>query len=251
MLRENNIHVTAGTSGRNLGPGTMAALVIDDSLEAVRRRAVHFQKVELQTPATGRYDNSGISYGEFESNLQRHTVTETDLGVGIPGIFQIDGAYSTSSAIANYRKKVKFYFQSSQLISKAIVVFDQISLAPEFVTKVTEACGARASAERVDKLLACLSEYGQFVPSNVMVGGRITLHTSKELNDISDAEATQDQLKLAADATFRASGSPPVDAKGKAGKKNSKSTTVKTAEQVAALNFAVKGGAEFHGFFPS
>ena len=195
MLRENNIHVTPATSGRGLGAGTMAALVLRNALEPANRRAVRFNKVELQTPTSVRYDNSGISHGEFESNLQRHAVTVSDLSIGIPGLFQVDGAYSTSSAIASYQKKVKIYFQSSQLISKAKVVVDQISLAPEFVTEITEACNAETDLDRAEKLLTCLGEYGQFVPTSIMVGGRITLHTSKELNDRSDTEATEEQLE--------------------------------------------------------
>lgn len=217
LLGENNIQLSTRTyPDDDSGLGAMAAYVVSKQLTAADPLGVRFSKLELRTPDIQRRDSVGFSYAEFESNLQRQWVVQWSLGFGIPGIFKVNSTYSDSSAISTHERKITIHFQASQLIPKAKVVIDDtdISLDPRLVAEIAAACDARNPDQvKADRLLGHLMDYGHFVPLSLMLGGRISLMTSKELNDRSEFESVKRQLKAAADARFSADG-VPVEAGG-------------------------------------
>ena len=247
LLGENNIQLSTRTYlDDDSGLGAMAAYVVSRQLTAADPLGVRFSKLELRTPDTQRRDSVGFSYAEFESNLQRQSVVQSSLGFGIPRIFKVNSSYSDSSAISTHEQKTTIHFQASQLIPKAKVVFDDtdISLDPRLVAKIAAACDARNPDQvKADRLLGHLMDYGHFVPLSLMLGGRISLMTSRELNDRSEFESVKRQLKAAADARFSADG-VPVEAGGGGGVGISTTSSTPMSAQAAGLLMELKGGNE-------
>jgi hypothetical protein len=240
LLAKNNIDLRARVV-EDKKVGAMPGFVLGATLLEARHFAVHFSKVTLSTPAVGRRDSVSLTYTEFESNLQRQTVVAGSTGIGIPGIFKVDASYRDASAVSTYDKKVKAHFQASQLIPKAHVIFneDDITLDPQLITKIENACSGKAGA--AENLLNVLKDYGHFVPLSMLLGGRISLHTSTELSDRSQFEIRKTELKTAADAKFSADG-VPVAAGGGVGVGTGTTTTTTLSQQAESLLMEVRGG---------
>ena len=245
LLAKNNIDLRARVvedkKNEKKKVGAMPGFVLGATLLEARHFAVHFSKVTLSTPAVGRRDSVSLTYTEFKSNLQRQTVVAGSTGIGIPGIFKVDASYRDASAVSTYDKKVKAHFQASQLIPKAHVIFneDDITLDPQLMTKIENACSGKAGA--AENLLNVLKDYGHFVPLSMLLGGRISLHTSTELSDRSQFEIRKTELKTAADAKFSADG-VPVAAGGGVGVGTGTTTTTTLSQQAESLLMEVRGG---------
>jgi MAC/Perforin domain/Jacalin-like lectin domain len=239
LLKANNIDLMK-TDARELG--AMRAVVVGKTLRPANYFGVHFSRVKLSTPTDTRVDRASISYTEFESNLQRQTVAESSIAFGVPEIFKVDASYRDASAISTHDRKVQIFFQASQLIPKADVVFkeDDITLDQDLITKIEKACSGARPAEN---LLVVLEDYGQFVPMSILLGGRITLHTSTELSDRSQFEMRKTELKTAADARFSVDG-VPVKAGGGAGVGTQTTGTQTLSQQAGSLTMQLRGGNE-------
>ena len=244
LLAANNIDLRK-TGANELG--AMRAFVVGEALEPANHFGVHFPRVKLSTPGFNRVDRVSFSYKEFESNLQRQTVAASSIGFGIPGIFRVDASYRDVSAIATHEKKVTIHFQASQVIPKANVVFKEgdITLAPELVRKVDEACVGKAQAGKAqaEALLNVLRDYGHFVPLSMFLGGRISLYTHTELSDRSQFETVKREFKAAADARFSLDG-VPVEAGGGGGGGTGNTEHERWIEQGKLLSMELKGGNE-------
>ena len=202
LLAENNIDLV-GRPGKDGGKvGVMRALVVGATLAPSPHYAVHFSAVKLQPHGIDeRIDTVSHAYSEFESNLQRQLVVSSQIGGGIPKIFDMGASYNDVSAMQENEREVTIHLQSSQFIRKAQIVVnrDHISLDPEFIRKVEEAISARDPA---GKLFQILSQYGHFVPTNIYLGGRISLLTSDKQSDRSKFETAKHEFGAAAKGRF-------------------------------------------------
>jgi hypothetical protein len=237
LLQENYIALLKGGADE---VGTMQPFLLGRTLEAAGSNAVQFSQVNVSPAQLGRVDSVGFSYTEFESNLQRQTTVASSTGFGIPGIFQVDASYRGASAVSTYDKTVRIYFQSSQLVPKADVIFDKndITLAPKFIATIQRACAGTAVG-----LLNELKDYGHFVALRRVLGGRMTLHTSTELRDRSQFEARKTELKTAADARFSVDG-VPAEAGGGGGVSDQNAQTATSSQQDKSLYMELRGGDE-------
>jgi hypothetical protein len=243
LLAANNIDLRARVVEDKKKVGAMPAFVLGTTLQPANPSGVHFPKVTLSTPNVNRLDIVTFSYTEFESNLQRQTVAATSTGFGVPGIFKVDASYRDASATSTHDKQVRIYFQASQVIPKANVVFkeDDITLAPELVTKIENACSGKTHP--AENLLDVLRDYGHFVPLSMLLGGRISLHTSTELGERSQFEQRKTELKTAADARFSVDG-VPVEAGGGGGVGTQTTGTQTLSQQAKSLSMELRGGNE-------
>lgn len=243
LLQANNVRPVPTTGAAGETRWEMAAFVVGNDLEPAPRRAVRFRQLSMLTPEKHSIDHAGYSYREFESNLQKHMVSTSELEFGIPSIFKVSSSYSQSSATAAYEKTVKIHSEASQLIPKARIVIndDQITLDPDFVKKINSISGTKR--EKTDKLLDLLKEYGHFVALQMMVGGRLTFYSSTELSDKADFETVKREFKAAADARFTIEG-VPVEAGGGTGVGTGQTGTVKTVAQAKSLHMELQGGDE-------
>jgi hypothetical protein len=240
LLKANNIDLQQQDDGL----AAMRAYTLDKTLEPANRYGLRVAKVTLRPDDGNRQDGQSLGYSETTSNLQRQTVTSSSGGIGIPGIFKLDMSYSSAVATAERSKSVRIYFQASQVIPKARVAVEEedISLAPAVVDRIRRAVDRGAAEE----LLDVLRDNGHFVPTNLVLGGRITLHTSTELDDASSFAAMEQKLAAAADARFSAEGIP-VETGGGAGRGSSERAESSVVQQSKQLRLELKGGVESLG----
>ena len=211
------------------------------TLEPANQFGVLLAKVFCYGADGDRWDAQSLSYSEFASSLQRQSMTSASTGAGIPAIFKFDGAFTNAVATAESSRSVRVYFQASQVISKARVNIEEedISLDPTLVGKIRGAVGRKAPEE----LLDVLRDYGQFVATTLILGGRITLHTSTELDNKLTFEAVERTFKTAADARFSVDGIP-VEAGGGVGNGTWERANTSTIQQAKSLKMELKGGTE-------
>ncbi len=241
LLKVNNIDLQQQD---DTGLAAMRAYTLEKTLEPANRYGLRVTKVTCQPDDANRQDGQSLSYSETTSNLQRQTVTSSSGSIGIPGIFKLDMSYSGAVATAERSKSVRIYFQASQVIPKARVSVEEedISLAPALVEKIRTAVDRGAAEE----LLEILRDNGHFVPTSLVLGGRITLHTSTELDDASTFTALESKLAAAADARFTAEG-VPVEVGGGAGVGSSERAESSIVQQSGQLKMELKGGIESLG----
>jgi MAC/Perforin domain len=237
LLKDNHIDLQKRGAGE---VGTMQPFIVGSTLQVAGSDAVQFSQVKVLPQEVNRLDVVGFSYTEFESNLQRQTTVASSTEFGIPGVFQVDASYRDASAVSTYDKTVKIYFQDSQSVPKADVIFDKndITLAPKFITTIEQACSGTP-----ERLLNELKDYGHFVALRRVLGGRITLHTSTELRDRSQFETRKIELKTAAKARFSVDGVPLKGGLG-GGKGKQKTQTQSLSEQAKSLLMELRGGDE-------
>jgi hypothetical protein len=163
LLAQNGVYLSKKQvdANDNSGLGAMHAYVVGDDLHPSLKYAVRLKKVTLEPPSTKRKDNVAYSYDEFESDLQRHLISENELSAGIPKLFKATASYGYASASAAHDSTVSVYFTANQWVAKAHVILDKkdITLDPEFVQAVTDACSTGKSTHlKVRALLAVLKE---------------------------------------------------------------------------------------------
>lgn len=220
--------------------GEMPALILTGGTLAQSHHAgVHFDQVEFRSPPIAAVYSAGTSYSEVESKLQRQCVTASTAAVGMPGIFQVDASYNTASSRAAHDQQIRIFVQASRIVSKAEIVFvqDRLSLAPEVIREIEKACGPGTVAEQAGRLLAQLERYGHFVPTSIIMGGRLTLYTSEILKDHSEFESVSNELRVAAKARFESG-----KGAGDTGVKTGQEAFAHTAEQEGELYSEAKGG---------
>lgn len=243
LLAENGIDLV-GRQGEDGGKvGVMRALVVGAVLAPSMHYAVRFSEVRLQPHGLDeRIDTVSHAYSEFESNLQRQFVASSQIGGGIPKIFNLDASYNDTSAMQENEQEITIYLQSSQFIRKAQVVFKKshISLDPEFKREVEAACSAKTPAA---ELLKTLRLYGHFVPMNIYLGGRITLLTSDEQSDRSTYQTAKHEFDTAAKGRFTVD-AIPLKADGSLGFLDATTITRHLSDQAQKLRMELRGGNE-------
>ena len=243
LLAENNIDLV-GRPGKDGGKvGVMRALVVGATLVPSPHYAVHFSAVKLQPHGIDdRIDTVSHAYSEFESNLQRQLVVSSQIGGGIPKIFNMGASYNDVSAMQENEHEVTIHLQSSQFIRKAQIVVnrDHISLDPEFIRKVEEAISARDPAGQLFKILR---QYGHFVPTNIYLGGRISLLTTDKQSDRSKFATAKHEFGAAAKGRFTVD-AIPLKADGSLGVLDATTITKLLTEHAQSLRMELRGGNE-------
>jgi hypothetical protein len=243
LLAENGIDLLATTDKAGQKSGAMKAVVVDPVLTPSTRYAVRFTELKIQPHGLAdRFDTVSHSYSEFESNLQRQLVASAKIGGGIPKIFNLEASYNDASAMQQNERGVTIYLQASQFLPRAQVAFSaaNLSVEPGFVNEVETACSAR---QPVEQLLKVLREYGQFVPTSIYLGGRITLRTSDEQADRSQYQKIEREFGTAARARFKVD-AVPVEAGGGAGILHQTTSTETLSTQAQSLKMELWGGDE-------
>jgi hypothetical protein len=248
LLNINNVRMAEDAQGCASAP----AFVLDGGLDFARSTGVAFSRLALRTPSDTRVDNLGYSHHEFESQLQRQLTASGSLHGGIPSLFSMSSSYRHASTIATRQQSILVYFQATQLIPKAEVVFDRddVSLSPDFTRAIHAAVGrlesdsgAKSIANAALDLLAALKTYGHFVPMSVILGGRITLVSSKNLRDQQEIHTASDAFSLAASAKFSIEG-VPIKAGAESDLGRNASDQVRRIAQQFTLTMTLRGGDE-------
>lgn len=220
--------------------GEMPALVLAaGTLTPSNQAGVHFDKVEFRSPPGEAEYSAGTSYSKFESSLQRQCVTETTATVGMPGIFKVDASYNSTASRSMHEQKIEIFVHASRMVRKAEIIFvrDKLSLEPEMIAKLEQACAPGKTAKTVGGLLDLLDEYGHFVPTSIFMGGRVTLSTSKELSDHSEFNSVSHEIRIAAKARLESGRGG-----GSTGGGTTQQATTSTAYQASELQAEVRGG---------
>lgn len=241
LLKANNIDMQKQD---DTGLAAMRGYTLGTTLEPATRYGLRIAKVSCRPDDANRQDTQSLTYSEITSSIQRQTVTSSSNSIGVPLVFKFDTSFSSAVATAENSTSVRIYFQASQVIPKARVNIaeEDISLAPSVVEKIRRAVDRKDAVE----LLDVLQDNGHFVPTSLVLGGRITLHTSTELTDASTFAATKSKLGAAADARFEVEGFP-VEVGGGAGHGSAEKAERSVSEQSRKLQMELKGGIESLG----
>lgn len=238
LLRANNIDLKKRDAD---GLARMRGYSLDRALTPANHFGILIAKVschpEEETMTTGQ----SLTYNETTSNLERQTVAASKAGAGVPGIFKFDASYTNAAATAERTRSVRIYFQASQRIPKARVTIERedISLDPLVVTRISNA----VRDDSATALLDTLRDYGHFVPTTIVLGGRITLHTSTEIDDESTFSSTEQTFGAAADARFEVE-AVPVKAGGGVDAGIWNKFEESTTRQAKSLHMELRGGNE-------
>jgi hypothetical protein len=251
LLAKNNIFLSTKRMSPHdhSGLGAMAAYVVGDSLEPARKLAVRIKKVRLNTPSTGREGSVAFSYNAFESHLQKHLVSDTNLSAGIPKLFKVDTKYSYATASAAHQQTVSIHFSAMQWVAQAHVQIDEkdIVLDDSFVQEIKAVCESKKSAgERVRDLLSVLDAYGHFVPLSIHLGGRISLSEVTNLSDWSTFETVKHRFEAAASARVKVR-SVPVQGGGGQGVLQWTTQDESLQQHATNLKLQVQGGNKLIG----
>jgi hypothetical protein len=189
LLANNNVFMSTKQIRRDdkSGLGAMSAYVIrEDAIEPAHEVAVRIKKVNLVAANVGREGTVSYSYSAFESNLQKHLVSDTKLSAGIPKLFKADAAFGYASAGAAREQTVNIHFAATEWVAQGRIKIreDDITLDDSFVQKVKAVCESKGwPAKKANDLMNVLDDYGHFVPTDIIVGGRITLTEDTQLTD--------------------------------------------------------------------
>lgn len=235
LLKANDINLDAG------GRATMRGYSLGKTLTAANGFGIRVARLSCHTADGDLTTGASVTYDEVTSSIERQSAAASNAGGGVPGIFRFDASFTNSAATAERSQSVRVYFQASQRIPKARVQIERedISLDPKFVDRIRAAVAAGTAEELLDHL----RDYGQFVPTALILGGRMTLHTSTQLDDASRFAATEAKLAAAADARFEVEGTPGEAGLGAAHGRWDKfeATTVTQAKELA---MELRGGNE-------
>jgi hypothetical protein len=235
LLNRNKIDLAEEGAGQS---GTMQPYILGKTLTSAGSDAVHFARVKVLTPDTTGTTRVGFAHTEFESHLQRQSASAASTNFGIPGIFKVDASYRDASSMFTDSATVRVFFQASQLVPKAKVVFDSadITLAPTFVDRIAKACLGKA-----EDLLDTLQEYGHFVALTKILGGRMTLDKTTDISDKSQIDARERELTTDADARFAVDG-VPLEGGAKLDDKDKEVKISRLTEQALHLHMELTGG---------
>lgn len=227
------------------GLGAMSAYVIrEDAIEPAHEVAVRIKKVNLVAANVGREGTVSYSYSAFESNLQKHLVSDTKLSAGIPKLFKADAAFGYASAGAAREQTVEIHFAATEWVAQGRIKIreDDITLDDSFVQKIKAVCESKAApAKKANDLMNVLDNYGHFVPTDIIVGGRITLTEDTKLTDWSTFESVKTKFDAAAQARFRVKG-VPVQVGGGAGVLHWTTNNTSVQDQAKAMKLSLTGG---------
>ncbi|MBP7002086.1 jacalin-like lectin [Amaricoccus sp.] len=236
LLAANNINMANKDAS---GQALMCGYSFENkALEAATDFGIRVADVTVRPGDNESTVGQSITYSEVVSNLERQTSASAKAGGGIPSIFRFDGSYTNAVATAEQSTSVTIYFQSSRRVPKAVVSIKDISLDQELVLvpaqKAVDAGDAVA-------LLTLLKRYGHFVPTSIVLGGRLTLSYTQKLENTSSLKTTEDKLSTAADARFTVEGTP-VEAGGGIGGRVWNNYEKSTVEQAKSLALQTRGG---------
>ena len=160
--------------------GDMPALILTAGTLALSSDDVGaFGQVDSRSPPKEQEYTAGTSYSEFESNLQRQSVTETTATIGMPsyGIFKVDASYNAPPSTRHLPdQQIEIFVHASRVARKAEILFtqDKLSLAPELVRRSTT-CAAGMVAEAEGRPPRRTREVWSIRANHIFMGGRLTL----------------------------------------------------------------------------
>jgi hypothetical protein len=247
LLGQNNIFLSKQQDpDRDGGIGLGSLHAYSAELKASTKYAVHFKKVRLEHPAKRRQDSLYYSYTKFESDLQKHLISESKISGGIPKLFKAELSYGYGTASAGHSSNAAMHLVANQSVPKAAVIFDKddLTLNPKFIAAVTNAVHGGTSPHNQGRaLLTVLREWGEFVPTEILLGGRISLSETTSLEDGREFESTRHKFGAAGDARFKA-GSVPVELGGGTDLAVYGTADASTVKQAKNLKLELEGGDE-------
>jgi hypothetical protein len=153
----------------------MSAYVIrEDAIEPAYEVAVRIKTVNLVAANVGREGTVSYSYSAFESNLQKHLVSDIKLSAGTPKLFKADAGFGYASAGAAREQTVDIHFAATEWVAQGRIKIreDDITLDDSFVQKVKAVCESKAApAKKANDLMNVLDKYGHFVPPTLWSEG--------------------------------------------------------------------------------
>jgi len=204
MLDPNEILMRGSETGDGAEAGTMHAFVAGTSMTRAPKAGVRFKKISVQSPEVDQYDSINFSYHSYESSIQRQLGVKTSAEGGVPKVFKFAASYKDTTSSSEGDTKIFLHLQATQLMQKAKIVFSEkdIQLTPEFVDSIKSACETNSGQGNALEILKHLREYGHFVALNTLLGGRMTLLKTKQLERHSEFAAEQANFEAAAAARF-------------------------------------------------
>ena len=228
------------------GLGSAKAFVMDSELglDWAGKEAVRFSKVSMAALRLNHKYNSRVVYEKVASQVYKAVVSDNHIGFSIPGIFSANASYRYSSATTIANQEVNCYGNYWSLVPKARVNFsrDSISLSPDFVKEVQGAVDA-AEKNRAKDLLDALQKYGQFVATDIMLGGRVNLSSWKTLKESHNIKTVEHTFETSARVRTKIEGVPVEGDRSNSAfwKDESKEDNVWQANRI---NLLVVGGNE-------
>ena len=181
---------------------TCAALMVNDRIEFSPRNGIVCKKINIETSPYMRRDAITVSYSETLGKWQSYLVEASKLGVCVPLTFEAQGGGGHSEVDERFESGVEVHVNKTLSLPKANITLENPTLSDELVKAIKMAVDA-GSAKRLFDVFA---NYGYFVATSFVVGGKIHWSSSKVLTET----VTRSELKV----NFDASASAAVTAEG-------------------------------------
>lgn len=167
--------------------------------------------------------------------------TITDSNIGIPGIFKTNISTKSQHSNTSTDKEYSFFVTALRHVPKVRIVLkeDNIKLSDNFVNAVKQAVSNNSNSDNYNALSTVLNEYGQYIITDVILGGALYTTASKEISEKSQEEEFENSVKVGFEANLEAfdipiGGGSSVDS-GSTSKKSSSSTQEKSSFSLNAI----------------
>lgn len=148
-------------------------------------------------------DGGSSSYSEVEHEWQKQSAGGAEVSFGIPKIFKFKTSYSYSDTDAGNSVSKRIYFQFSHCISTGRLSLNlgKLKVADEFLDAIKAAI-KEPETQRAEKLLGVFEIYGQFIATDSVLGGRVTLTKSETVVDKTSVQRSFHEFQTAASGSF-------------------------------------------------
>ena len=204
------------------------------------------KRVHLAPPGDFRKDHATSSYSEYEREWSKQAVGAGHFKVDIPLIFSINTSFTKVNDQAGFSKGKASYFQATNNLSMANLQLQEVGITDEFRAEIVKALVGGPSPTSGERLLKVFRRFGEFVASDQILGGRVSLSTTIQENQASAVERSFLEFQSAASARFDAEG-VPIEAGAGGGTSNRASSSTHEGLQQRSLQMEVVGGIGRHG----
>lgn len=237
LLENNRITLNAD---EQTAVATAFTLLPNGELDYADRPGIVCREAKLYPSLGTRRDAAREAFTLYEHEWQKQSIAEADASGGIPLMFDLKSDYRHVRDEGGEKNEKKIYLEYSQRMPKGRLDLTVAGVTPEFEAAIRAAI-ASPPDQQGRNLLAALQTYGQFVATNMVVGGRITLTDVRTYAEGSSTQSAVDQFRAAAEARFSLEG-VPIDIGGGGSSKATWQIGEHLAKQARDLDMTVVGG---------
>ena len=191
-------------------------------------------------------DQSDAYYTEWEKEAYKMGCKSVSASVGIPipqlsAVLGVSASYETSSESLAQRKETRLYMVAQRLVQKAKVILDKnsLQLTDEFKQSVERAVQTKNIAD----LRRVFQEYGYFVPTAYIIGGKIIAEQTKTLSAQEDKSAEVNKFGTAVSAELDKAGFT-ASASGGYKSGSTEKTSESSSQSTRSFQMKLRGGDE-------